>query len=313
MLHATEQETQDVADYMASQAPGLRVDMTQKVYSENVLDVVHDVWDVHTDKDRWWVITSPMNLYSQTQFPNLDLALTFHVGLCLRIPRRDRTTVEALAVEPFAETCRYIQEANIALGQAQEVADYQAIGVRCREALLAFTSSAQVVVPWVSESTPPKRADLKAWVDFLCTVMLPGRSHEDRRHLIKASLESAWKFANWLTHAKGSHWQDAEAAISALENAVGLAISMTIRHIRGVPDHCPACGSHRLSPERGYRSDDPETEWERPTCTKCGWAGEPTRIKQVPGAPAQVREPLEGECVIPTEPLRALIRPQRTE
>jgi hypothetical protein len=31
----------------------------QKMYSENVLHVRHDVWDVHTDVDRWWVITDP--------------------------------------------------------------------------------------------------------------------------------------------------------------------------------------------------------------------------------------------------------------
>jgi hypothetical protein len=35
---------------------------------------------VHTDVDRWWVIMQPTNLYAQEQFPNMDLALTFHVG-----------------------------------------------------------------------------------------------------------------------------------------------------------------------------------------------------------------------------------------
>jgi hypothetical protein len=33
-----------------------------------------------------------------------------------------------------------------ALAQAQEVADYQTIGVRSREALLAFISAAQTVI-----------------------------------------------------------------------------------------------------------------------------------------------------------------------
>ena len=54
------------------------------------MHIRHDIWDVHTDVDRWWVITEPMNLYSQDQFPNMDLALSFHVGLCLRIPRSER-------------------------------------------------------------------------------------------------------------------------------------------------------------------------------------------------------------------------------
>lgn len=43
MLPATEQETNDVVQYMAWQAPDLTVEMVQKVYSENVLHVCHDV------------------------------------------------------------------------------------------------------------------------------------------------------------------------------------------------------------------------------------------------------------------------------
>ena len=86
MLPATQEEIDHVTQYMQSQAPDLAVQFVQKVYSENVLYVRHDVWDVHTDVDRWWVITEPINLYSHDQFPNMDLALTFHVGLNLRIP-----------------------------------------------------------------------------------------------------------------------------------------------------------------------------------------------------------------------------------
>jgi hypothetical protein len=134
MLPATEAETERVVSYMRSQAPELAVQMIQKVYSENVLHVRHDVWDVHTDVDRWWVITEPMNLYAQDQFPNMDLALTFHVGLCLRIPRTERQKLSAIPIEPFTECFRYLYELSDALAQAQEVADYQAIGVRCREA-----------------------------------------------------------------------------------------------------------------------------------------------------------------------------------
>src|SRR5258705_13611657 len=136
MLSTTQNEIENVTEYMRSQAPDLTVEFVQKVYSENILAVRHDVWDVHTNVDRWWVITEPMNLYAQEQFPNMDLALTFHVGLCLRVPRSERQKLSALPVEPFAEAYRYLDEASDALRHAQEVADYQAIGVRCREALL---------------------------------------------------------------------------------------------------------------------------------------------------------------------------------
>jgi len=253
---------------MQSQAPDLAVQFVQKVYSENVLNVRHDVWDVHTDVDRWWVITDPMNLYSQDQFPNMDLALTFHVGLNLRIPRSDRQKLSDLPVEPFAEAYRYIQEATDALAQASEVADYQSVGVRCREALLAFVKAAQTVVPWAGKDEPPKKAD----------------------------------------------WHDAEAAIGATENAISLCTSAVILHVRGVPEQCPSCGSHRLSPQRGYRQDLPEVEWERPTCEKCGWTGKPVALHPIPEPHDEPSsDPPEGECIMPKTPLRELRRPKRDD
>jgi hypothetical protein len=92
---------------MASQAPDLTVEFLQKVYVENIISHQHAVWDVRTNVDRWWVITNPTNLYSQDQFPNMDLALTFHVGLCLRVPRSERTKLSDLPVEPLAACFRH--------------------------------------------------------------------------------------------------------------------------------------------------------------------------------------------------------------
>jgi hypothetical protein len=311
MLPATPEETQAIIDYMNWQAPDLKVEFLQKVYTENVLSHQHHVWDVHTNVDRWWVITNPTNLYSQEQFPNMDLAVTFHVGLCLRIPRSQKPKLSDLPIEPFAECYRYLAEASDALNHAQEVADYQAIGVRCREAMLTFTNAAQTVLPWSSSGPKPKRADFKAWVDHICAVSMTGPTHENRRHLFKTILDSAWKFSNWLTHAKTSRWHDAEAATSTVEHAITLAVSAVIRHMRGVPETCPACGSHRLSPQRGENSEYPEIEWERPTCEKCGWVGVPVPILERPDAYEEPEDhsPPDGDHVIPSVPLRKLIKP----
>jgi hypothetical protein len=205
-----------------------------------------------------------------------------------------------------------MSEASDALGQAQELLDYQSIGVRCREALLAFADAAQAVVPWTSAEQKPKRADLRAWAGHICNVTMAGESHKERRHLFKTQLESAWTFANWLTHSKGSKWYDAEAAVSTTENAISLCTSSVIRYMRGVPETCPACGSHCLSPERSFRDDLPEIEWERPTCDKCDWTGEPVPILNVPRPfESTDRTAPAGECVIPTVPLRALKKPSQ--
>ena len=97
MLRTSKRERENVISYVEDQAADETVTLAQKVYSERVHTVKHDIWDVHTDKDRWWVITNPTNLYSQAQFPNMDLALTFHIGLCIRMPRAERDSLETEA------------------------------------------------------------------------------------------------------------------------------------------------------------------------------------------------------------------------
>jgi hypothetical protein len=200
-------------------------------------------------------------------------------------------------------------DANESLSQAQEVGDCQAIGVRCREILLAFTDAAQKVLPWSSKEAEPRRADFKAWMEYVCNAAFAGATHENRRHLLKTLLDSAWKFDNWLTHSKTSTWYDAEAAVSTTENSLTICISAIIRVLRGVPDQCPNCGSSRLAPEYAQNPDNHEDIWERPACEKCGWKGEETRSK--PSRPTRRKRPkakVQGECSVQTVPLRDLAK-----
>jgi hypothetical protein len=68
----------------------------ERAASELLSPVRHDISDVHCTDSRWWVITEPTNLYSQDDFKNRDAALTFHIGLSMR-----------MAYLTTAHTCRY--------------------------------------------------------------------------------------------------------------------------------------------------------------------------------------------------------------
>jgi hypothetical protein len=264
--------------------------------------VRHDIWDVHTDRGRWWVITNPTNLYSQVQFPNMDLALTFHIGLCLRIPRSQEESPADFTLGPLVACWRTLDEANDALRRAEEVEDFQAVGMRCREALITLVHVAQDLIALPEGQARPKRSDVRAWSELTANTILLGPTHQERCSLLKSSAEAAWKFANWLTHARGAHVSDAEAAIGSTEFTLSLYTAALIRYVRGVPDCCPTCGSQGLSPERGIHTSDPDTLYERPVCDKCGWAGAPVVV--VPAPPPPERPPPEGECVMMTTPLR---------
>ncbi len=256
MLKATGEEIEEVREYFEWQAPNLEVTFMQKVYSETVLNTRHDVWDIHTNKDRWWVITGGTNLYSQEQFPNMDLALTFHIGLILRIPRTEEQQEGDLRILPFGPVFEKIEEAGTAVTQAHNLADYQAVGVRCRKALLELIGVAQDAATWTD--TPPQRANFRAWTEIICNDLLPGDTNKERRGALKGALESAWTFSNWLTHSKSATWIDADMAHSLTQHASGMATSLILRELRGVPEECPNCSSPHLEPEQGENTAAPD-------------------------------------------------------
>lgn len=301
MLRATKEERRRVLDYMERQATGEAVTLAQKVYREQLNGEIHDIWDVHTNKSRWWVITNPlMNLYSQEQFPNMDLALTFHIGLCVRMPKSEEASAEDIPSGPLIAAWRKLDNANRALAEAEEIADFQAVGMRCREALIALIDVAQDQIEVHAEIKRPKRGDVRAWSEIIANAILSGEHHQARRQFAKALSVDTWTFCNWLTHAREAHIYDAETAASASQLTLGLFTTALVRYVRGVPDRCPVCGSQRLSPEQGYDVDDASKQYERPVCEKCGWTGEPVEVKP---PPVRRRSPAKGECVVMTTPL----------
>jgi hypothetical protein len=73
-----------IADYVEVQARE-KVLHAEKIKTEHVMGRDHECWDVHTDKNRWWVISDPTNLYLHDLMPNLDYTLSFHVGVTTRM------------------------------------------------------------------------------------------------------------------------------------------------------------------------------------------------------------------------------------
>jgi hypothetical protein len=309
MLKATVEEIAEVREYFEWQAPDLEVTFMQKVYSEAVLHTRHDVWDIHTDKDRWWVITGGTNLYSQEQFPNMDLALTFHIGLMLRVPRSDAEQVEALRIVPFGKVLDLMNEVCVAQHQAQTISDYQGIGVRCRETLLELIGAAQDAAIWTDQA--PQRANFRDWTEIIANTLYSGDPNKERRSALKGAMGAAWSFANWLTHSKSSTWVDAELATTQLQHAVGMATSVVLRALRDVPEECPECGCPHFKPEQGENSAAPGVLWERPRCCACDWAGLPVPIMVTEGETSLLTH--EGDnsdnCGIMAVPLRTILKP----
>lgn len=94
----------DIANYVHGQAPDETVQHVERVKREVVLGEVYDIWDVTTDKDRWWVLTNLTNLYSQRHFPSLDYTSRIRsrrVALSSRGSSAARTSARSRNVTTF--------------------------------------------------------------------------------------------------------------------------------------------------------------------------------------------------------------------
>jgi hypothetical protein len=121
MFRHSEQEAKEIRDYVEWQSRGEeKVLHAEKVASERVFGCKYDVWDVHTDKERWSVITSPTNLYSQTLMPSLDYTLSFHIGLMARIAAQRGPEGSEAEQEFLVVTNRRLLQVSEAFDQADE-------------------------------------------------------------------------------------------------------------------------------------------------------------------------------------------------
>jgi len=270
-----EYEVRHIREYMEWQARDERVIHLEKVGSERVFSRKHDIWDVHTNRRRWWVITDPTNLYSQKAFPSMDYVLSFHVGLMARMTSMSKKEPPATAAKfmRFMAPWRRWEQATDAIDEAEEAEDFQAIGMRCRECLLEFTKVAADPSMLQPGEEAPKRGDFIHWSEAIARTIAKGSSAAQVRDYLRTSAKAAWEFVNWLTHAKNAVRADGEMAIAMTGHVVSIFGEALIRQEHGTPDRCPSCSSYQVKLD--FRSDLSPDKPYVPLCARCGWCGPP--------------------------------------
>jgi cation transport regulator ChaC len=100
-------------------------------------------------------------------------------------------------------------------------------------------------------------------------------------------------------------------AHSLTQHASGMATSLILRELRGVPEECPTCSSPLLEPEQAENTAAPGVLWERPRCADCGWTGRPVAILDLENGQAIITREGEDsdEHGIMTLPLRTIVKP----
>jgi hypothetical protein len=126
-----EHEADRIAKYVEwqCQKDAERVTYLEKLRTENVFGADYDCWNVRTDKEQYWVITHPTNLYSQNLFPSLDYTLSFHIGLMARVQSQRNGASEERVGDRLAAAFRRWEQAAEALDASKESEEVQAVGI----------------------------------------------------------------------------------------------------------------------------------------------------------------------------------------
>lgn len=262
----------DIAEYVMAEAHDETVQNVERVKTESVMGDPYEIWDVHTDKDRWWVITNPTNLYSQRHFPSLDYTLSFHVGLMMRVRSSSEREGQPEAT-PFDEVLRRMQQASDLLDRAVEAVDFQAVGMQLRECLISLVAAVRRRVEVTSTEARLKDADVINWNKLLIAQLCPGSQNDDLRGYLKATTEKAWPLVNWLTHHRNANRTAALIASDAVDAIVKHYLRLLSRERADRADQCPRCASRNvrtffdiaIGPDGAYFDE----------CAVCGWDSHP--------------------------------------
>jgi hypothetical protein len=263
---------QDIADYVESQARDETVMHVERVKEEVVLGEPYEIWDVTTDKDRWWVITNLDNLYSQRHFPSLDYTLSFHIGLMMRLRSR-HDGARGDEPSPFDDVFRREEQARARYDVAVEAEDYQAVGMHLRECLLSLIGALRRRVTITGTGERPQDANFIAWSALLMDELCPGSSNKELRQYLKATAKDTWQLVNWLTHDRRANKTASSVAIHGCDTVVGHFMQVLTREQTDRTEQCPLCNSRKVRTHFDI-SIGPDGDYYM-TCAVCEWSSHP--------------------------------------
>ena len=262
----------NIADYVESQAGDETVQHVERVKIEYVMRTPYEMWDVTTDRDRWWVVTNHTNLYSQRHFPSLDYTLSFHVGLMTRLASN---SVRAGDDEPtpFDEVFRRQNQAGELLERGVEAVDFQGVGMQLRECLISLVAAVRRRVELPALGERPQDANVIAWSGLLFDHFCCGEKNKELRQYLRATTEKTWQLVNWLTHHRNANKTAALIAKDAVDTIVVHFAHLLSRERLDRIEECPRCSSRNLRTFYDAAIEPDGSYYE--TCGECGWSTHP--------------------------------------
>jgi hypothetical protein len=263
---------QDIANYIHGQARDEAVQHVELVKTEYIMGDSYEIWDVTTDKNRWWVITNPTNLYLQKYFPSLDYTLSFHVGLMMRVRSRPQGA-DSSDPDPFDEVFRRQEQAKHRYERAIEAEDYLAVGMQLRECLISLVGVMRRRVELQADVERPQDANFTGWAGILMDHLCAGERNKELRQYMKATSEKTWQLVNWLTHDRNANKTASTIAIHGCDMVVGHYVQLLMRDRTDRTETCPRCSSRNIRTHFDVAIEPDGAYFD--TCGACDWINHP--------------------------------------
>ncbi len=274
-MESPEHERRNVEEYFRLESPDEdEILRSEKIATESIYGEHHDVWEVEAKSGRWWVVTNPTNLYRQDDFPSMEVVLSFHIGLMARLvarSAREPTATDEQQDRTPAAWRKFAQAAD-AIDKANEAEEFQAVGMRCREALVKFARDAAGSKKISVGAEDLKKGDFVGWSKVIADAAASGKSNKSLRSYLKTTAKATWDFVAALTHDEDATRHDAEIAVSATETVLAAFSDALVRYERGAPDRCPECESYRVVSD--FRPELGDAGGYVTLCANCGWEDE---------------------------------------
>ncbi|MEE9905129.1 MAG: hypothetical protein K4305_06875 [Chlorobium sp.] len=262
----------EIARYVEIEAQDETVQHLERIKREIVLGEAHDIWDVITDKARWWVITNSTNLYSQKHFPSLDYTLSFHIGLMARLKSRSGR-VSADDPSAFDEVLRRGEQASDRHDSALEVEEYQAVGMLLRESLISLVGALRRHTEIPKEIERPQDSNFNDWTEVLMNQLCVGGANKELRQHLKNTAKATWQLVNWLTHTRSANKTASSIAINACQTLTSHFIQILERSRTDKRKECPLCNSRDVRTH--YDLLIPPDGDYYVSCGVCDWTNHP--------------------------------------
>ena len=262
----------DIANYVHGQASDETVQHVERIKQEIVLGEAYEIWDVTTDKGRWWVLTNLTNLYSQQHFPSLDYTLSFHIGLMARL-RNSSGRVNAEDPSPFDEVFRRVEQAESKHDGAMEPEDFQSVGMSLREGLISLVGAVRRWTELPGEVDKPQAANFIGWIELLINHLCGGSSNKELRQYLKNTAKDTWQLVGWLTHDRNANRTASSITIHACQTVIGHVVQILERARTDKTDECPICKSRKVRTHFDI-SIQPDGDYYV-SCGVCDWTNHP--------------------------------------